>query len=95
MIFHDTTLRELARARPRRLADLHGIPGVGEKKVEAFGAAVLDVILGDARPGPRVRRLRAVSAGRRARPFRNCEKPCMSRRNEAALPGAPGPRDHS
>jgi ATP-dependent DNA helicase RecQ len=51
VIFHDTTLRELARARPRRLADLHDIPGVGEKKVEAFGAAVLDVILGDAHPG--------------------------------------------
>jgi ATP-dependent DNA helicase RecQ len=44
VILHDTTLRELARLKPRTLADLHGIYGMGARKVEALGARVLEVI---------------------------------------------------
>jgi len=44
VIFHDTTLRAIAEAQPQRPADLHGIPGLGQKKLEAYGAEVLRVV---------------------------------------------------
>jgi ATP-dependent DNA helicase RecQ len=44
VIFHDTTLREMADRRPRTLGDLHEIYGVGAKKAADFGDAFLDAI---------------------------------------------------
>jgi len=44
VVFADATLRALAEARPAQLAALSGITGIGEKKREAFGEAVLTVI---------------------------------------------------
>jgi ATP-dependent DNA helicase RecQ len=46
VIFHDSTLRELARARPQTLRDLAGIRGMGDRKIETLGAAVLETITG-------------------------------------------------
>ncbi|MFX6972971.1 HRDC domain-containing protein, partial [Acinetobacter baumannii] len=42
--FADATLRALAERRPATLADLDGIPGIGAKKREAYGDAVLAVV---------------------------------------------------
>jgi ATP-dependent DNA helicase RecQ len=50
VIFHDTTLREMADRRPSTLDDLHGIYGVGAKKAADFGDAFLDVIRTHTRP---------------------------------------------
>jgi ATP-dependent DNA helicase RecQ len=47
VIFHDTTLRELARLKPADLDALRHIYGVGEKKVQDLGEAVLEVIRGN------------------------------------------------
>jgi ATP-dependent DNA helicase RecQ len=44
VIFHDTTLRELAERRPRTFEDLHDVYGVGAKKAADFGDAFLDAI---------------------------------------------------
>ncbi len=44
VIFHDTTLRELAERRPSTVNDLHDIYGVGAKKAADFGDAFLDAI---------------------------------------------------
>lgn len=44
IVFGDATLRALAEHRPASLADLHGITGIGDKKREAYGEAVLAVI---------------------------------------------------
>ena len=44
VIFHDSTLLALASRRPRSLTDLAEIPGMGEKKLERYGAAFLAVI---------------------------------------------------
>jgi ATP-dependent DNA helicase RecQ len=41
VIFHDSTLIALASRRPRSLGELSEIPGMGEKKIERYGAAVL------------------------------------------------------
>jgi ATP-dependent DNA helicase RecQ len=46
VIFHDATLRELARERPATREALRHIYGVGERKAEDFGEAILDVIRG-------------------------------------------------
>jgi len=44
VIFHDSTLREMAMKKPRSLADLALISGIGERKRQAYGEAFLDVI---------------------------------------------------
>jgi ATP-dependent DNA helicase RecQ len=44
VIFHDTTLRQMADRRPSTLADLHDIYGVGARKAADFGDAFLDAI---------------------------------------------------
>ena len=44
VIFHDSTLRELASHKPLSEADMRGISGVGEKKLERFGKAFIAVI---------------------------------------------------
>jgi ATP-dependent DNA helicase RecQ len=44
VIFHDTTLLALAQQRPRTLGDLHAITGMGDRKIERYGAAFLAVI---------------------------------------------------
>ncbi|HET9370828.1 MAG TPA: RecQ family ATP-dependent DNA helicase, partial [Vicinamibacterales bacterium] len=44
VIFHDSTLRELARVKPTTMAALRPVYGMGERKVEALGEAVLETI---------------------------------------------------
>ena len=44
MIFHDATLREIARLRPRTPGDLALIGGIGAGKIERYGDEVLDVV---------------------------------------------------
>ncbi len=44
VIFHDTTLRELARLKPRTLDALRHVYGVGARKVDDFGSIILEVI---------------------------------------------------
>jgi superfamily II DNA helicase RecQ len=44
VIFHDTTLAEIARTRPASMADLAAVSGVGPTKLERYGAAVLAAI---------------------------------------------------
>ena len=45
VIFHDSTLREMATIRPINLKALGRISGVGERKLEAYGPAFLETIL--------------------------------------------------
>ncbi len=44
VIFHDSTLRAMAATRPRTMAEMGRIPGVGARKLEAYGAAFLAAI---------------------------------------------------
>jgi ATP-dependent DNA helicase RecQ len=44
IVFGDATLRGIAITRPASLAELATISGVGEKKLEAYGDAVLSVV---------------------------------------------------
>ena len=44
VIFHDATLREIASRRPSSLEELSTISGVGENKLNRYGAQVLEVL---------------------------------------------------
>ncbi len=44
VIFHDSTLREMAARRPQTLDELHEVPGVGERKLQRYGPALLEVL---------------------------------------------------
>jgi len=44
VIFHDATLRAIAERQPQSLRDLEGISGLGQKKLQAYGAEVLRVV---------------------------------------------------
>ena len=43
-VFHDSTLRELARVRPQSLGELRSISGVGATKLERYGAELLKIL---------------------------------------------------
>ena len=43
VIFHDTTLIEVARRRPASLEALTDIPGIGRSKLERYGAALIAI----------------------------------------------------
>jgi ATP-dependent DNA helicase RecQ len=44
VIFHDATMREIAKAQPGSLDDLRGVSGVGEKKLETYGSDIVALI---------------------------------------------------
>ncbi len=44
VIFHDATLAAIAALAPGTLAELQGISGIGEKKLQAYGGEVLRVV---------------------------------------------------
>jgi ATP-dependent DNA helicase RecQ len=44
VILHDSTLAEIARRRPRRVHELAGLPGIGARKLERYGEALLAVL---------------------------------------------------
>jgi ATP-dependent DNA helicase RecQ len=44
VILHDSTLGEIARRRPSDLATLAGVAGIGARKRERYGAALLDTV---------------------------------------------------
>jgi len=48
VIFHDATLAAIAHNAPQSLDALQGISGIGARKLEAYGAAVLAVVTGRA-----------------------------------------------
>ena len=44
VIFHDASLREIAKAKPMSLEDLRGVSGVGEKKLQTYGEEIVALI---------------------------------------------------
>src|SRR5215470_7481127 len=50
VIFHDSTLREIATKLPATLAELSTISGVGETKLARYGRQILDTLESAARP---------------------------------------------
>ena len=46
VIFHDRTLAEIAKGRPDTPGALAGVGGVGQAKLDRYGAAVLALVAG-------------------------------------------------
>jgi ATP-dependent DNA helicase RecQ len=46
VIFHDSTLREIAARKPRSLGELGQVQGVGAVKLERYGSAMLAALTG-------------------------------------------------
>ena len=44
VVFHDSTLAAMAATRPQTLDEFAQLPGVGERKLQTYGAAFLEVI---------------------------------------------------
>ncbi len=44
VVLHDTTLEEICHKRPRSLAELREVRGIGEMKAERYGRQILDVV---------------------------------------------------
>jgi ATP-dependent DNA helicase RecQ len=44
VIFHDATLAEIARRRPKSSEALQGVSGVGQSKLQRYGSAVLELV---------------------------------------------------
>jgi ATP-dependent DNA helicase RecQ len=44
VVFHDSTLKAIAQARPSTKSDFREISGVGERKLESYGTTFLDVV---------------------------------------------------
>jgi ATP-dependent DNA helicase RecQ len=47
VVFHDSTLREIAERRPQTLSELARIQGIGAAKLERYGDAMLEVLRGN------------------------------------------------
>jgi ATP-dependent DNA helicase RecQ len=44
VVMHDTTMEEICRRMPKTLQQLRGITGIGERKIELYGAALLQAL---------------------------------------------------
>jgi ATP-dependent DNA helicase RecQ len=44
VVLHDTTIDGIASARPTTSGQLRNIPGIGDKKLEHYGAELLAVV---------------------------------------------------
>jgi ATP-dependent DNA helicase RecQ len=44
VILHDSTLAELARRRPQTVAELATVSGIGARKLDRYGGALLGVL---------------------------------------------------
>ena len=102
VVFGDTVLRDMSRARPRTLEDLRGIKGVGEKKLADIGARFLDAIAAwrEAHPPSYLTKHRTSEAGNASKTqafvlFDHgksldevAEKPGRTRRTVAGFPEA-------
>jgi ATP-dependent DNA helicase RecQ len=51
VVFHDTTLKEMARTKPCSLEEMAGMPGVGKKKRDSYGAEFVNAIREYVNPG--------------------------------------------
>ncbi|MBI1171032.1 DNA helicase RecQ [bacterium] len=67
VVFPDRTLIEMAEKRPQTLDEMIGITGIGARKLESYGQAFLEVILGEKVDPPSAARRKL--AGRSAGPI--------------------------
>ncbi|HEX5148761.1 MAG TPA: ATP-dependent DNA helicase UvrD2, partial [Candidatus Limnocylindrales bacterium] len=45
IVFHDTTIEAIAKRRPRSIAELRRVPGIGPVKIDRYGEEIIGVIV--------------------------------------------------
>ena len=45
IVFHDTTIEAIATSRPRSIAELRRVPGVGPTKLDRYGEEIIGVVV--------------------------------------------------
>ena len=45
IVFHDTTIEAIATRRPRSIAELRRVPGVGPTKLDRYGEEIIGVVV--------------------------------------------------
>ncbi len=52
VVFHDSTLAEIARSRPQNPEELSSIPGIGARKLEKYAGALIGLVTGGVTESP-------------------------------------------
>ena len=52
VVFHDSTLAEIARSRPQNPEELSSIPGIGARKLEKYAGALIGLVTGGVMESP-------------------------------------------
>jgi DNA helicase-2/ATP-dependent DNA helicase PcrA len=52
IVFHDSAIEAIADRRPRTIAELRRVPGVGPMKLDRYGAEILEIVAGAAESPP-------------------------------------------
>ena len=47
IVFHDSTIEAIAERRPRSIADLRRVPGVGPTKLDRYGEEIIAVVVSE------------------------------------------------
>jgi superfamily II DNA helicase RecQ len=47
IVFHDSTIEAIAARRPRSMAELRRVPGVGPLKLDRYGEEIIGVVVRD------------------------------------------------
>ena len=47
IVFHDATIEAIAARRPRSIAELRSVPGVGPMKLDRYGEEIIGVVVGE------------------------------------------------
>jgi DNA helicase-2/ATP-dependent DNA helicase PcrA len=45
IVFHDTTIEAIAERRPRSIAELRRVPGIGPVKIDRYGEEIIGVVV--------------------------------------------------
>jgi len=52
IVFHDSAIEAIADRRPRTIAELRRVPGVGPMKLDRYGAEIIEIVANTEEPTP-------------------------------------------
>ncbi|MEA2613130.1 MAG: ATP-dependent helicase UvrD/PcrA, partial [Chloroflexota bacterium] len=52
IVFHDSAIEAIADRRPRTIAELRRVPGVGPMKLDRYGAEIIEIVANTDEPTP-------------------------------------------
>ena len=86
IVFHDSTIEAIAASRPRSIAELRRVPGVGPMKLDRYGDEIIEVV----RANDTAERRNAQACGVSAHAPRGALAPVLGRRLRLSAPALDG-----